>query len=123
MSLPNWDQEFSSKISSFQFSPTWVTMVKENFGENEENKIELVATSIPEGVIVHTELGISKNANGPSILNFGEEKLEKVMHAKNLRAVLASEVGLEWRDYKSGKKINASDTWAKESYVLVSDKK
>ena len=84
----------------------------------EEKKITLVATKAPEGMIVHTELGVSQKSAGPNFSKFQKKSLGNV---KNFRVVRASEVGIEWRD-SSGKKIKESDNGAKESYVWVSDK-
>jgi hypothetical protein len=80
-------------------------MAFERINSLDKEKIELVATNVPEGLIVHTELGISKRGTeGPSINEFQREKLT----GKNLRLVHANEVGLEWRD-ANGQKIKESD--------------
>lgn len=60
--------------------------------QREREKIILVATKAPEGMIVHTELGISENVGGPGLSRFQKETW------KNFRTVRASEVGMEWRD-------------------------
>lgn len=73
--------------------------------------ISLVATDVPPGMIVHTEFGVSKD-------KLGLEQSQGPGAPEGLRAVPASQVGLEWRE--NGVKIEPSDRWAQECFVLVS---
>ena len=84
---------------------------RERSTENVEEEITLVPTNVPEGMVVHTEFGVSENLFGPK-LSF------QLKDKKKFYAVKASEVGLEWRDGKN-QKIKESEKFANESFVLV----
>ena len=80
-----------------------------------ERSCRLSATKIPKGKIVHLELGVF-NDRIPSLRVLADKTLV------NIRLVLAAEMGIEWIDNKTNLKINCSDRWARETYVVVSDK-
>ncbi len=76
-----------------------------------EEIVTLVATNVPKGHKVHTEFGISESLSWPTIREKRTDRIYSVL--------MASEVGLEWRD-KKGIKISESDRWAGRSFVVTS---
>ncbi len=101
--------------------------------EPSTQKTLLIATNVPEGMVVHVELGIIGNRTQFIAALYKEKDLpysrpqetkllEKLTSLGAWSLVHAKDVGLQWHD-KSGKKIEVSDKWAEQSWIIVSEKK
>ncbi len=79
-------------------------------------QIDLVATKTPENMVVHTELGITRDpVEGIAFAT----KIQIAGVVDDIVYMSAEDVGLEWRA-GDGKKIPQSAEWADGAYVAVS---
>lgn len=75
----------------------------------------LVATKPPEGMIVHTEFGITMDTKTQI-----QDVIARTKGIKGLKWVSAAEVGLEWRDSQTNRRSNITDALIDKAYVCVS---
>ena len=84
-----------------------------SYSENRRGGSKLVATNAPEGLIVHTECGVTEDVARGVMRSAISGTL------KNPRYVIAADVGLEWRG--NGTDVSPRE-WLHTCYVLVSEK-
>ncbi|WP_026941352.1 hypothetical protein [Hellea balneolensis] len=80
-------------------------------------QIDLVATQVPDGMVAHTEYGITKNLAEAEAIAVSL-KTDGIINSYEFKA--ASEVGLEWRTV-DGQKLPQSAKWSEGAFILLSN--